>query len=68
MDFRATREFDVLAIIFGCPVLVLVRPSDAPIGSRLVDQVLVSELMRGQVIEMWKRRLTQGNISYCYQL
>ncbi|KAK4935009.1 hypothetical protein LTR10_023850 [Elasticomyces elasticus] len=55
MALRPARKGDKVAFIFGCPMPVLLRPSSDPLVFRFVGQVLIPGLMRGQILEMWKK-------------
>jgi hypothetical protein len=59
MGLRPTRAGDVLAVIFGCPLPVLLRPTDAPSQYKLVGQTYIRDLFVMQVVEsarvsLWK--------------
>lgn len=55
MGLRPTREGDVLAIVFGCPMPMLLRPTeDVPPKFRLVGQAYVDNLMSGEAVMKWK--------------
>ncbi|KIV85828.1 hypothetical protein PV11_01484 [Exophiala sideris] len=55
MALRPARKGDKVAFIFGCPMPVLLRRSSDPLVFRFVGQVLIPGLMRGQILEMWKK-------------
>jgi hypothetical protein len=57
-----TRARDVLAIIFGCPTPVLLRPTDEPTVYRLVGHAYVNKLMLGRAVRDWKRGKLQTDI------
>jgi hypothetical protein len=49
-----TQVGDVLAIIFGCPMPVLLRPTHNPGVYRFVGQAHVEDLIHGEAVEDWK--------------
>ncbi|CZR65385.1 uncharacterized protein PAC_15285 [Phialocephala subalpina] len=62
MGLQSTRENDVLAIIFGCPMPVLLRPTSDPRIYSLVGQAYVQELMYGKAVRDWKNGKLQTDI------
>jgi hypothetical protein len=54
IGLRPTRKGDVLAIVLGCRMPILLRPTDIPGHYRFVGQAYVNEIMRGEAIREWE--------------
>jgi hypothetical protein len=54
IGLRPTRKGDVLAIVLGCRMPILLRPTDIPGHYKLVGQAYVNEIMKGEAIREWE--------------
>jgi hypothetical protein len=62
LGHRPTREGDVLAVLFGCPMPVVLRKTESPGEYRFVGQSYVRGYMFGQLIEEQQKESMQAEV------